>query len=383
MARQVEDLNDSERRFTLTAEDIALLNPNTRTCPIFRTRRDAELTKSIYRRVPVLVREGDPDGNPWGVKFSTMFHMSNDSHLFRTRQQLEEHGAAVDGNVFISGDQRWLPLYEAKMLHHYDHRWATYDNGDTRELTETEKRDPEYVVLPRYWVAAAEVDGQLGDWRSEWLLGFRDIARATDERTTIAGLFPRVAVGNKLPELMLQGDAPRVATAVAALCSFVQDYAARQKVGGTTLNFFLVQQFAVPRPAMLADSVDFVVPRVLELTFTATDLTAFAQDVGYDGPPFRWDPERRALIRAELDAEMFRLYGIERDDVDYIMETFAVVRGRDEQRFGEYRTKRLILESYDAMVAADAAASEYETPLDPPPGDPRAAHPSVDRAGAA
>lgn len=114
--------------------------------------------------------------------------------------------------------------------------------------------------------------------------------------------------------------------------------------------------------------------RVLELTYTASDLAGFAANLGYDGPPFRWDPDRRALIRAELDAVMFRLYGIEFDDVDYIMETFPIVARHDEERFGKYRTKRLVLERYDALAAADAAGIPYKTPLDPPPGDPRAAH---------
>ena len=104
---------------------------------------------------------------------------------------------------------------------------------------------------------------------------------------------------------------------------------------------------------------------MLELVYTAIDLAPFARDLGYDGPPFRWDPDRRAVIRAELDAAMFRLYGIERDDVDYILDTFPIVRRRDEQRFGEYRTKRLILERYDAMVAADAAGVEYATSARP------------------
>ena len=117
-----------------------------------------------------------------------------------------------------------------------------------------------------------------------------------------------------------------------------------------------------------------MIPRVLELTYTASDLAGFAFDLGYDRPPFRWKEDRRALIRAELDAEMFRLYGLERNDVDYILETFPIVRRKDEQRFGEYRTKRLIMERYDAMAAADATGVAYETPLDPPPGDPRAAH---------
>ena len=124
-AHAVEDLRDPERRFTLSAEDIGLLNPNTRTCPIFRSRRDAELTKAIYRRVPVLIREaqGDrPEENPWGIKFNRMFDMSNDSHLFRTREQLETEGWRLEGNVFHRDEERYLPLYEAKMATLLDHR---------------------------------------------------------------------------------------------------------------------------------------------------------------------------------------------------------------------------------------------------------------------
>jgi len=325
--------------------------------------------------VPVLIREGDPNGNTWGIKFSTMFHMSNDSHLFHTREQLAADDAALEGNSFVRGCDRWLPVYEAKMLHHYDHRWATYTGIDTRDLSDAEKRNPDHLALPRYWVAEREVDQQLPAWNRSWLVGFRDIARNTDERTVIAGFFPRTAVGNKLPELMFEADPEHIVGAVAALCSFVEDYAARQKVGGTTLNFFLVNQF--PLPALEAfdrETLGFVVPRVLELTYTATDLAGLAADLGYDGPPFRWELDRRALIRAELDATMFRLYGIERDDVDYIMDTFPIVCRRDVDRFGDYRTKRLILERYDALVAADATGLSYGTPLDPPPGDPRAAH---------
>jgi hypothetical protein len=165
------------------------------------------------------------------------------------------------------------------------------------------------------------------------------------------------------------------------LTSFVCDYVARQKVGGINLNFGFIYQFAVPPPG--APDSQWILPRVLELTYTATDLAGFAAALGYDGPPFRWDLERRELIRAELDAAMFRIYGIERNDVEFIMGTFPIVRRHDEQECGEYKTKRLTLERYDAMVAAEAIGREYETPLDPPPGDPRAAHPSLDRAGAA
>ena len=163
-AHAVEELRDPERRFTLLPEDIFLLNPNTRTCPIFRSRNDAELAKAIYRRVPVLVRkarDGQPEENPWGIRFGTMFHMSNDSHLFRTREQLEGDGWTLEGNVFRKDGTEHLPLYEAKMIHHFDHRWASYRRVNGKDVVVDvsieEKQDPEFVVLPRHWVEAREV----------------------------------------------------------------------------------------------------------------------------------------------------------------------------------------------------------------------------------
>ena len=97
---------------------------------------------------------------------------------------------------------------------------------------------------------------------------------------------------------------------------------------------------------------EWVELRVLELTYTACDLSPFAQDLGDDGPPFRWDEERRFAMRAELDAAFFHLYGINRDDVDYIMETFPIVKRKDIQQYGTFRTKDLILQIYDAMTEA-------------------------------
>lgn len=121
---RVEHLQDDRRIFSLSREDFLRLNPNTKTCPVFRTRVDAGLTTKIYRRVPVLINENTGE-NPWGVKFATMFHMSNDSHLFRTRQQLEAEGFRLWGNKMKRGNEVWLPLYKAKMIWHYDHRYGT------------------------------------------------------------------------------------------------------------------------------------------------------------------------------------------------------------------------------------------------------------------
>ena len=103
-------------------------------------------------------------------------------------------------------------------------------------------------------------------------------------------------------------------------------------------------------------------------------MAAFGSDLGWHGPPFRWDEERRALIRAEIDALMFHLYGIGRSDVEYILDTFERIGKDDIKQWGEYRTKRLILERYDAMAEADRNGQPYQTMLDPPPADPSVAH---------
>ena len=169
---QAEQLKDPERRFTLAAEDFSLFNPNTRTCPIFRTRRDMEIARKMYERAGVFWREANdsrPEQNPWGVKFSTMFHMSNDSGLFRTQEQMQDDGWELEGNVFVRDEERYLPLYEAKLFHQYDHRFATLEGaskqdikkGKARAMTVAEKSDPDSVVIPRYWISETEVEKRL------------------------------------------------------------------------------------------------------------------------------------------------------------------------------------------------------------------------------
>ncbi|MER7079098.1 Type II restriction/modification system, DNA methylase subunit YeeA [Saccharopolyspora kobensis] len=398
--QSIEDLGVPGVRYRLTPDEIMLLNPNTGTCPVFRSRRDAEITLGIYRRVPVLVKEPDEQGeggsNPWGVSFMTMFHMSNDSHLFHTREALEADSWTLVGNVFTKGDDRMLPLYESKMLHYYDHRWGTYDKaGDIRDLDLDGKRDVNAVAIPRYWVSEDNVPtdrfDKKGDriyepgvearlagkrWDRDWLLGWRDICRATDERTAITGVFPRCGVGNNLPVSTIDADCRDAGgLLVGCLASFVLDFVARLKVGGVHLNFFISRQLPVLPPNVVYPHAKFINDRVRELAYTSRDMEPFARDLGDIGAPFRWDDERRTMIRAELDALFFHLYGISRDDADYILDTFPVVKRRDEAKYGTYRTKELILGEYDRMAAAGVSldtplvdGQNYTSTLTPPPG---------------
>lgn len=508
-ATQVGQLKDARRRFRLSAEDFRLINPNTLTCPVFRSERDAELTKKIYRHVPVLINDtkADSEGNPWGVSFLRMFDMSNDSGLFSTE-----------------GTPDRLPLYEAKMIHHFDHRWATYRTNDEGEpqaidVTEEQKADPDFAVAPRYWVDAREVSlrtarlpagllkairdhnrpaivlciahllfgrwllskgistpdklleelilhwrafvhefpfarelaptqlglcgdnppsrrptamdflpaepaGNVKDTENEctawyqadpkavatyleamkglnieaprgpsvacesdailfaeqllgtatpkWFMGWRDICRSTDERTVISSVVPRAGVGNNFPVMLISHEQARskLPCLVANLNALVLDFVARHKVGGTHLNYFIYKQLPVLSPESYADAdVDYIVPRVLELAYTASDLRPWAETLDCSGPPFPWDPDRRAQVRAELDAYYARLYGLTRDELRYILdpadvmgedyptETFRVLKNNEMQRYGEYRTRRLVLEAWDRLVAEATQAN--------------------------
>jgi N-6 DNA Methylase len=339
-------LEDKQRVFTLTPQDIALINPNTLTSPVFRTRADAELTRKIYQSVPVL--ENERTGvNPWGISFMTMFHMSNDSGLFRD-----------------SDSSNSLPLYEAKMLHQFDHRWATYEGLDVRDASLTEKQDPDFRVTPRYWVDKQEVDNKLADkWDKQWLLAFRDITNATNERTSIVSLLPKVAVGHTAPLMLTNIENIQLLPCLLGnFNTLAFDYATRQKIGGTHMTFTLVRQLPVlPPESYTPQDIEFISSRVLELVYTAWDMQPFAQDMGYEGAPFVWNPERRAILRAELDAKYAKLYGLTRDELRYILypkgvygeefpsETFRVLRDKEMKKYGEYRTQGLVLEAWDEL----------------------------------
>ncbi|MYI05971.1 MAG: N-6 DNA methylase [Gemmatimonadetes bacterium] len=425
-AHEVADLDDPDRRFTLTAEDFERINPNTRTCPIFRTQRDATITRAIYRRVPILIREDDPQGNSWGISFQAMFHMANDSHLFREQEDLESEGYVLLGNHFVlpeceggqrlhveqgnPRDDRYLPLYEGKMATFYDHRAADVVKSPTaaqrqrqpRYLTADEKQSATRLALPLDWVNETHVRDRSGVHRG-WLLGLNNLTSATNERTTVCTALPVTAVGHSEP-LIRTSAAPHLL--LALLNSFVVDYIARQKVGGTNMTYSYVKQFPILPPRLVRPHTHLIDSIVLELVYTAWDMAGFADDIGHAGPPLCWDDERRSLLRAELDGLMFHLYGISRDDTDYIMETFTTLKRKDEKNRGEYRTKRLILDRYDAMTEsygathgtfdntpngqnppvdqqalasystrlAEALQANYRTNIDPPPAHPSCAH---------
>ena len=202
---------------------------------------------------------------------------------------------------------------------------------------------------------------------AEWLQVFRSIARATDEHTVVSDIVPLGGVGNSAPVMTYEhSQAIASALILANLNSLPLDWAARLSVGGVNMNFFIVKQLPVlPPEAYLEEAcqgmryVELVVPRVLELTYTAHDLQGFARDLGYDGPPFLWDEARRHRLKCEIDAIFAHMYQLDRSDLEWILDapapssSFPGLKRSELQEFGEYRTQRYVLQAYDQLAQGE------------------------------
>jgi len=372
--RDVSWLGDKSRIFQLNSDQIQKINPNTRTAPVFRSQADALLTAKFYENAPILIEEtADTKINSWDLDFHTrIWHMSEDSQHFHTSSDLLEKGLMRDGNKWTAESEeqegQYAPLYEGKMVHQFDHRWAGYSgrNGDLQDTSEAFKHDPALEVAPHYWVPKNEVDRRLKamNWSSTWLMGWRDITSAHVYRTVIASVVPKAGSNNKFPLLFPRKEPIYCAALLGNFNCLPFDFVARQKIGGNNLPLYVLSQLPVIPPEFYTEPrLAFITPKVLELTFTSQSLAPFARDLGHDGSPFVWDEDRRADLRADLDAFYARAYGLTRDELRYILdpadvkgpdypsETFRVLKEKEIRTHGEYRTRRLVLAAWDRMEA--------------------------------
>ena len=339
------ELNDPDRVLNLSAADFTRVNPNTGAAPIFKTRRDAELTTRIYAANPVLVRhEIDGKGRviaeqkAWPVRYVRMFDMTNDSDKFITRAELEKQGwkPALLNRWTRKVERKTeeaVPLYEGKMVQMYDHRAAdvvmNMDNlaraAQQEAIADGAKEQFDRFPIPQYFVQAVELPPECV---SGWFVGYKEITAPTNVRTMIALLLPSVAFGNKVPLLMADSrhgkfPASDACLLVATMNSFAFDFVLRRKIQGQTINLFILEQLCVVAPegfertmASLAEGflsdespspqpspargrgsktsasstargsqnetiADFIRAEVLALTYTAHDMAPFARDMGY------------------------------------------------------------------------------------------------------
>lgn len=387
-----DEIGKAESAFSLKAEDFQRINPNTGTAPVFRTSRDADLTRAIYSRLPVLSLHTDGvSENVYPVRLMQMLNMNTDSRLFRTAKQLEESGCyRIDKNRYKKGTEEYRPLYEGKLVQAFNHRASgvvinpSNPRRQAQEVPSTADQltSPEYFPPPQFWIRESDIPVQ---YSFDWLLAYKDITATTNIRTMIASAIPYAGAGHTLPlvfpilprkpgENSEKEEVEKWKTAVddevrayrsygvlllANMNAFAFDYVARQKVQATHLSWYIVEQLPVVPSSGYEGKIgkrkiaDMIREEVLRLTYTATDMEAFARDQGYDGKPFAWDEDQRRHSRARLDATYFMLYGLDRDAATYILDTFPIVRSQDMAAHGRYLTKDLILGYMAAFAAND------------------------------
>lgn len=390
-AHDPSDLSQQDRHVPMSAHDAARTNPLSGTPPQFRSPRDFETTLRLHAGTTILCSPDEDEG--WPIKPTLMFMMNASMKAHRTAEELLREGCLLSGNRFNCESGPWLPLYEGKMVGMFDHRAASIIFDPTNRvrrnqpepLTSEKHGDPNAMAVPIFWLSQQEVAKRCGGI-PRWALAVKDVTSATNERTVIGAILPSAALTDSVPWLAGVSDAGEASCLLAALSSFPLDFAARQKVSGLHLRGHYLNQLPIPGRSTFKKACawagqpivtlrDWILPRVLELTYTAWDLEPFARDCGWSCPPFLWNEARRFQLRCELDAAFLHLYGLNREDAAYILDTFPIVRRKDEATYVTYRTKDTILAIYDQLAEAQHTSTAFISPLSPPPGDLRACHP--------
>ncbi len=401
---RTEHLLDDMRIFHLGKDDFLRLNPNTKTCPVFRTRVDAELTNKIFQVHQIL--SSDSKKSEWGAYYIRLV-------------DLGDHASEI-GFTHENGVKNFKhPVFESKLFWHFDHRFSTFEGANNEEVikgntinsTTTEKSESKFRIKTRYVANSNLYDSLMQKcigYDKNYFIIWRDVSNATNERTSICTIIPKILASRSCPAIGFNCELPGFVL-VSNLNSIVFDYIARQKVSGVHFNWGLLKQIPVIGIQYYTPSILSGISKlVIELTYTSWDIKAFADDLwreaddglrailqqqwednkiatgghewnipewsdaypeicwdqhgdGCPLPPFKWDEDRRSLLRAELDALYARLYGLTRDELRYILdpqdvygpefpgETFRVLKDKEMRLYGEYRTRRLVLEAWDAL----------------------------------
>ncbi len=461
-----EELEEPNRRVPIRHEDLELCNPNTKTLPMFVTRRDKELVLTLYNAArqtghPILHLQDTPQDTPaeWRIKFTRLFDQTNDSHLFHEQIQLEKGIRAWKlnagyGRVYKTKTEFFLPLYQARMIGNYDHRFNSIRVNPknpqnpyvSESLTPQQKSLPHVLPTPYSWVTQKELERRLATTVAHWkevpesmreqvrkemlpqtkngrnksdttapksgapvlpgyvpgtslsssfksaslahairpyFIAYRDIARATDQRTLLASFLPLYGAGHTLGIFLLEKNTSirHYMCLLANMNALVMDFVARNKIQGAHLSLFIMEQLPF-LPSSLYDEFkiggvpvgDLIASMVFELTYTAWDLAPLAWDFTAEGnhplpdapvpppppawgilptpgllgtpgfptpppgapalpTPWSWDEDRRRTLRARLDALFFLLYGItEPKSVCHVHENFPILRREAKAR---------------------------------------------------
>ncbi|MFB6186531.1 MAG: Eco57I restriction-modification methylase domain-containing protein, partial [Halobacteriaceae archaeon] len=374
--RDIDMLNDRDRRYELTREQILTINPNTKNCPIFESKKDRDITLQLYQGAPVLINENQ-ETNPWDINYNILYNSASDSELFddNTLEELKSEGYNLDGNIFRGDDQVFLPVWGAKFIHQFNHRFGTFEGvpkekrfarrAGTNRVTIDQKKDMTYEILPRYWLKREIFSKKLSDmnWQRGWFFAFREIVRATsDVRVAKATICPQHPFVDTAPVLTFECDEPEQ-RALLFTCFFTSipfEFALRQSLGGAHITKYILKQLPMPKPSDLNGIKittegetkplrDLFVDYGLQLTWTSHSLDEFGQKIEPNEGPFEWDEEERREMRTAIDAIVAKLFDISREDFEYVLDSYTTLKKNETEEHGYYRKKEECLEKFDSV----------------------------------
>ncbi|MDP3462708.1 MAG: hypothetical protein Q8S18_07980 [Bacteroidales bacterium] len=351
--KEVEELSVPENIFSIEPSIIQKFNPNSNTLPLFRSAKDLSINSKIYGSLSVMQNTA-VNSCVWEVSFKGGFHMTNEEHKFKTHSDLIE-------------DETYLPLYEGKMIDIFNYRYADAGEpqggmgirGSSEKLSNDELIDINREAIPRFYVRIDDVLQKYNEEKINYVLAFRKIGgNVSNIRTGIFSIIPYPSIGDSLISIYKPGcKYSDILLHCSNLNSFVFDYLLRNKLSDTNITKFTLQQIPVvdfSKIEKLSHNSkllkDLINEDCLQLTFNSNSHLELAKDFTDRVEPFIWNEAERFKIKCRLDAIYAHLYGLEKEEMDYILETFPIVKRKDIAKYGSYRTKETILQLYDEFV---------------------------------
>ena len=353
-----DEINDVNRKIVLSKKDIALINPNTKNAPVLRNSEDLSLLIKLYS-FPIVCNLSHE--NPWKILNHRMINGSDDSRFLKLLSEFEFEGDKH--SLSISLDRKeYLPVYESKLMWQYDHRFATYEEVTAKDISNSkpkyvnleEKVNPDFEIFTKDYIdSEVFLDKYSKNYSQEWFIIYRNVTGAVNNRTTIATIVPKLPIVLSAYILKFDKchDAKNQVCFLANINSFVFDFISRKKIGGSHLSVYVFDQIPVISPSHYNSKIiDVISNKVLNLTYTSNSLSKFASDLSYLEKPFKWNDRERFQLQCELDAIYAHLYGLEKEEMEYILDTFPIVKRKDIAKYGTFRTKDTILKLYDEFA---------------------------------
>lgn len=348
---QANYLSRSNQVTSIDRDFPIIANPKTGTLPQCETLDDLQTLIRVTNSYPTLA-ESD-----WKARYTSGLHMTGQARELCKRETLEALGYKLSSNRYHKDGKTYIPLYEGKNIHQYDHRFGTFDTihekrrykikASPRNPHISEKQQRKFEIIPRYWVSEDfyTLDNQKRIIGSEWNFAFRDVVNvSTNYRTAVGCIVGKASCNCRTPNIVIDGGSAKgTALFLSMFNSVPYDYLLRQKYYGSRFSkSILIQSFVVDRGCLEPYETEILI-RVSRLSGTSESIDPFVDQLNV-GTRSQFCLETRLHDRAWLDALYFNLFGFSVSSIDYVFSTFPIWKKKSISQWGRFYEHELTLE---------------------------------------